>query len=187
MNINNKTLKSINIAQNDIIRYMTGLSRNSHISNTLKILTIFKIYELYTYMKLIFVKNLRSNKICSSIFNYLLSSNYKKTTLSFIRDFNTICSKLNLDSSFVINNIVSIICTYKKDTLAYEDSIDNDLITVCQQNNTDPIMRFQLNQVTHVNLKFSFIYSNCIFLFTFIFLIFYLLYFSYILFNCNIN
>ena len=150
MNINNKTLKSINIAQNDIIRYMTGLSRNSHISNTLKILKIFNIYELYIYMKLIFVKNLRSNKICASIFNYLLSTNFKKTTLSFIREFNTICSKLNLDSSFVINNIVSIICSYKKDTLAYDDSIDKrDLIKACQQNNTDPIMRFQLNLVTY--------------------------------------
>ncbi len=100
-------------------------------------------------MKLIFVKDLRSNKMCASVFNYLLSTNNKKTTLSFIREFNTICSKLNLDSSFVINNIVSIICTYKKDTLAYDDSIDNDLIKACLQNNSDPIMRFQLSLVTY--------------------------------------
>ncbi len=37
MTINKKTLKTLNIAQNDLIRYMTGLSRNSHIYNTLKI------------------------------------------------------------------------------------------------------------------------------------------------------
>ena len=70
MTINKKTLKSLNIAQNDLIRYMTGLSRNSHISNTLKILKLFNIFELYIYMKLIFVKNLKSNFICTSIFNF---------------------------------------------------------------------------------------------------------------------
>jgi hypothetical protein len=55
-------------------------------------------------------------------------------SLDELREFKTI--------SFEINNIVSIICTYKKDTLAYDDSIDNDLIKTCLQNNTDPIMRF---------------------------------------------
>ena len=72
MSINKSTLKNMNIAQNDLIRYMTGLSRNSHISNTLKILKLFNIFELYTYMKLIFVKNLKSSIICKSIFDYLL-------------------------------------------------------------------------------------------------------------------
>ncbi len=32
MTIKKKTLKKLNIAQNDLVRYMTGLSRNSHIS-----------------------------------------------------------------------------------------------------------------------------------------------------------
>jgi hypothetical protein len=63
MNLNKKTLKTINIGQNDIVRYITGLSRNSHISNTLKILKLFNINDLYYYMKLIFVKNLKSNYI----------------------------------------------------------------------------------------------------------------------------
>ena len=34
MTINKKTLKKLNIAQNDLVRYMTGLSRKSHISET---------------------------------------------------------------------------------------------------------------------------------------------------------
>ena len=61
MNINKKTLKKLNIDQNALIRYMTGLSRNSHISNSLRILKLFNIFQLNTYMKLIFVKNLHSN------------------------------------------------------------------------------------------------------------------------------
>jgi hypothetical protein len=44
--INKKTLKKLNISQNDLVRYMTGLSRNSHISEILKILKLFNINEL---------------------------------------------------------------------------------------------------------------------------------------------
>jgi hypothetical protein len=40
---------------------MTGLSKNSHKSGTLKLLKLFTIHELYSYMKLIFVKNLKNN------------------------------------------------------------------------------------------------------------------------------
>ena len=68
MNLNKKTLNTLNIAQNDIVRYITGLSRNSHISNTLKILKLFHIHDLYYYMKLIFIKNLKSNFVCNYIF-----------------------------------------------------------------------------------------------------------------------
>ena len=94
MNLNKKTLNTKNIAQNDIVRYITGLSRNSHISNTLKILKLFNTNDLYYYMKLIFVKNLKSNFISNYIFNYLLtSSNYKNNTLSSIKDFKFLCEK----------------------------------------------------------------------------------------------
>jgi hypothetical protein len=43
LNLNKKTLNILNIGQNDIVKYMTGLSRNNHISNTLKILKLFNI------------------------------------------------------------------------------------------------------------------------------------------------
>ena len=149
MTINKKTLKSLNIAQNDLIRYMTGLSRNSHISNTLKILKLFNIFELYIYMKLIFVKNLKSNFICTSIFNFLLLENQKSCSLSFMKEFRIICAQLNLDVTYVIENIVTILENYKKDTLQYDETIENELIKVCLENNTDPIMRNQLNLVTY--------------------------------------
>ena len=47
MNLNKKTIQTMNLSQNCIIRYFTGLSRNSHISNVLKILKIFNIKDLY--------------------------------------------------------------------------------------------------------------------------------------------
>ena len=53
----------MNVMQNDIIRYITGLSRNSHISKTTKILKLFNIQDLYYYMKLIFTKNLKNNNL----------------------------------------------------------------------------------------------------------------------------
>jgi hypothetical protein len=62
----------MNISQNNLIRYMTGLSRNSHISNTRKILKILSIDELFKYMKLVFVKNLTNNALSLRIFNSLL-------------------------------------------------------------------------------------------------------------------
>ena len=105
MNINKKTLKWLNIGQNDIVRYITGLSRNSHISNTLKILKLFDIYDLYFYMKLIFVKNLKSSFLCDYIFKYLLIANYKKNTLSFIKEFKTVWVKLNESMSNENSNI----------------------------------------------------------------------------------
>ena len=84
----------INLSQNTIVRYMAGLSKNSHISDELKILKIFNMHELYLYMKLIFVKNLKNNFICKKIFEYLLIANYKdkSSTKSFIKDFKNVRS-----------------------------------------------------------------------------------------------
>ena len=48
----------MNISQSSLMRYMTGLSKNSHITNTRKILKILSIDELNKYMKLIFFLNL---------------------------------------------------------------------------------------------------------------------------------
>ena len=66
---------------------MTGLSKYSHISNTRKTLRILSIDELFVYMKLVFIKNLKNNIICERIFNHLLVLKYKKNSKSFIRDF----------------------------------------------------------------------------------------------------
>ena len=57
--VNKSTINKMNVNQNNIIRYMTGISK--HISNTRKILRILSINELNDYMKLIFVTNLRNS------------------------------------------------------------------------------------------------------------------------------
>ena len=78
MTVNKKTLKHLNIQQNNIVRYMTGLNKNSHISSVLKILKLLNIEDLNFYMKLIFIKNLKNNIICKKIFDHLLVAKYKQ-------------------------------------------------------------------------------------------------------------
>ncbi len=76
-------------------------------------------------MKLIFVKNLKSNLICSSIFNHLLSKTQKPRSLSFMREFKNICLKLDLVSIFVIENILNVINNYKEKTKLKKAKIIN--------------------------------------------------------------
>ena len=147
--VNKKTRNSMNLSQNNLIRYMTGLSKNSHISNTRKILRILSIDELYRYMKLIFVKNLRNSNICVNMFNQLLNSNYKKNTKSFIKTFRDICSEMNLDVNYVVEKIQEIINDYKDNCLIIEDNTETELITLCLNNNHDFSMINQLSLVTY--------------------------------------
>jgi hypothetical protein len=149
MQINKKTLSSMNLSQNSIIRFMTGLSKNSHISNTRKILKIMNIEELYIYMKLIFNKNLKNNSICLKIFNHLLIIKYKKNTKSFIKDFKNACNILQMDSQNVINNIRIISIQYKDSCLNFENTTETELIKICLENNHDYKMIQQLNLVTY--------------------------------------
>jgi hypothetical protein len=95
---------------------MTGLNQNCHISNVIKILKLFNIHELYHYMKLIFVKNLKNNLICKTIFDYLLIAPYrnKSTTKSFIKDFKCVCTSINLTEEYVSSNIHQVIIDLKK-------------------------------------------------------------------------
>jgi hypothetical protein len=43
-------------------------------------------------MKLIFVKNLKNNKICTEIFNHLIHNNFKTNSKNFIREIDSICN-----------------------------------------------------------------------------------------------
>jgi hypothetical protein len=151
MHLNKKTINMINLSQNTIVRYMTGLSKNSHISDVLKILKIYNIHELYLYMKLIFVKNLKNNFICKKIFEYLLISNYKdkSSTKSFIKDFKNVCVYVHQNEEFVINNINVVIKEFKAKSRLYEINPDTDMIKHCLENNQDFNMVNQLNAVTY--------------------------------------
>ena len=149
MSLNKKTLNSMNVSQNIIIRYMTGLSKHSHISNTRKTLKILSIEELFIHMKLVFIKNLKNNIICERIFNHLLVMKYKKNSKSFIKDFKNVCIILQKQSTDIINNIHSVLKEFKDSFLKIEATTETELIKVCLENNHDYIMIKQLNLVTY--------------------------------------
>jgi hypothetical protein len=148
LSVNKKTLLKMNVSQNNIIRYITGLSKNSHVSNTRKILKILSINELYSYMKLIFVKNLINNNLCKKIFNYLLLSKYKNNTKSFIKEFMDVCKLMNLNQKYVIENINTISNDFKNTCVEFENNTETELIITCLNNNHDFSMINQLNLVT---------------------------------------
>jgi len=149
LTISKKTLKNMNISQNNIIRYMTGLSRNSHISNTRKILKLLSIDELSSYMKLTFVKNLINNNLCIKFFDYLLNTNYKNNTKSFIKEFMDVCILMNLNHEHVINNINTVSKDFKNSCVEFDKNTETDLILTCLNNNHDFNMINQLNLVTY--------------------------------------
>ncbi len=125
----------MNLSQNSIIRFMTGLSKKSHISNTRKILRIMNIEEFNIYMKLIFIKKLKNHSICLKIFNHLLIIKYKKNTKSFITDFKNACNILQINSQNVINNIRTISTQYKDSFLNFENTKETELIKISLEKN----------------------------------------------------
>ena len=139
----------MNFIQNSVIRFMTGLSKNSHISNTRKILRIMNIEELYIYMKLIFIMNLKNNSICLKIFNHLLIIKYKKNTKSFIKDFKNACNILQMDPQNIIKNIHTISTQYKDSSLNFENTTEIELIKIYIENNHEYKMIQQINMVTY--------------------------------------
>jgi hypothetical protein len=157
MTLNKKTLQTLNISQNNIIRYFTGLSRNSHITTLTKILKLFNISDMYFYRKLVFIKNLKYNTICSRIFDCLLISNYKSNTMSFIKDFDTICDSLDLDEDYIIKNINQVLLKFKQNTrdICEYDSCEAEIIKTCLQNNHDFNFLSQLNLATYAGPLFD--------------------------------
>ena len=147
--INKTTINRMNLCQNNIIRFITGLSKNSHVSNTRNILKIMNIQDLYKYMKLIFIKNVKNNSISNGIFRHILSSNFKNNTKSFIKDFVLICDELNLNKQYVVDNIDVVSKDFKEKCLEYDLDIEHELIITCLNNNHDHNMINQLNLVTY--------------------------------------
>jgi hypothetical protein len=97
-------------------------------------------------------QHLKSNLICQSIFNHLLTKIQKPRSLSFKREFKNICVKLDMDKMFVIENIVNII--NKEDTLKVEDNNNNKLIRQCLNDNSNPNIRIKLNLITYAGSSY---------------------------------
>ena len=81
-------------------------------------------------MIVIFVKNVKNNSICNDIFKYILNANFKNNTKSFIKDFISICSELNLDKQYVVDKINSISKDFKEKCLDYDLDIEHELIKI---------------------------------------------------------
>jgi hypothetical protein len=66
-----------------------------------------------------------------------------------MKEFKIICINLDLDTGYVINNIVKVIENYKEEKLSVENSIANEMIIECLRKNSDPKMRDILNLITY--------------------------------------
>jgi hypothetical protein len=108
-------------------------------------------------MKFIFVKNLKNNNICSKIFEYLQTSSYRNRpgTKSFIKDFKNACKYINQKEAYVIENITSIISTFKTNCREIKMNDENELIMNCLQNNQEYIMINQLNFLTYAGSAYK--------------------------------
>jgi hypothetical protein len=71
-------------------------------------------------MKLIFVKNLTNNNLCKKIFHYLLSTNYKNNTKSFIKEFMGVCKLMNLNHEYVFKNINKVSKDFKNTCVEFD-------------------------------------------------------------------
>ncbi len=103
---------------------------------------------------MIFVKNLKNNLICKTIFDYLLIAPYrnKSTTKSFIKDFKCVCTSINLTEEYVSSNIHQVIIDFKKNSRDFELNTETELIKTCLENSQDYNMITQLNYVTYAGL-----------------------------------
>jgi hypothetical protein len=70
--IKKSTLSKLDIMQNNIVRYMIGISNKCHISQVLTTLKIFNIQELNNYMKLNFIANTMNSTVCKKMFTYVM-------------------------------------------------------------------------------------------------------------------
>ena len=95
--------------------------------------------------------------MCARIFDYLLISNYKSNTMSFIKDFDIICDKLELDEDYIINNINQVLLSFKKISreISNYDSCESEIITTCLRNNHDRNFITQLNLATYAGPLFD--------------------------------
>ena len=98
MSISKKTINTLNVMQNSLIRYMLQLNKSSHMGNINKILKIMNIKHLYYKLKMNFVKQLESHQLCNNIYKHLkMDVPTRNKTSSYIRDVKEISNDLNIN------------------------------------------------------------------------------------------
>ena len=150
MFINSKTIKSLNLIQNSIVRYMTGLAKNSHISDILIFLKLLNINQLNMYMKIIFLKNIKHSVTCLYILNFLIKKPPKKSSLSFFNSAKHIASQLGTNVLELTQKAASYSITFKKNCLEHEESLKYELLMCCLDNHYKYEMRVQLNLILYL-------------------------------------
>ena len=132
---------------------MFGLHRYTHMSDLLAVINIFNIENLIIFRKLCFIKHLKNNFICNSIFHnlFLKLNSINKKSPSFINDFSYICKILNLDHNNLLSNILYIITEFKNNYKQYDcDNTKFHLIKNCL-GNYDYNMRSVLTETLTYN------------------------------------
>jgi hypothetical protein len=134
VSLNKNTLKKLNMEQNTLIRFMIGLHKNCHMSDLLITLKILNIGELITFYKLTFIKNLKKNKICLLIFEYLCENlnSFNMKSLSFARDIKNLQDFFSLNIKDISLNIEEIIKDFKNDIFTFDnDTYQVEVIHLC--------------------------------------------------------
>ena len=150
MSVNKTTISKINVNQNIIIKSMLGISKFCHTSELLRVLRLFDINSLVTFMKLNFIKNLKNNYLSYKIFSTLLNNidQMNPKSKSFISDYRNICCNLRIDSVFLLNNINKIIIDFKNNYFnAESDEINFMLIKSALQNDNIKDRLYSLNLI----------------------------------------
>ena len=112
-----KTIKTLNINQNNIIRQIFGLKKYCHMSNILKCLKIHDINNLYIKSKLSFLESIKNNEISLNLFNFLCQdlNNIKKNSKSFRRDITLLQSKFDLDIEIILAGPILLMGSLKEE------------------------------------------------------------------------
>ena len=151
-NLTKSSANKINIAQNSIIRYMLGLPKRSHMSDVLSILQIFPISYLNTYMKLIFLKNIKNSELCMNLFENLKLNRYSKSSPSIFKEWHSIAYRyFGTSLTEIYGKIKEITKQFKTDYKVNEMNTQLELIACCIRQSYDYKMRDQLKIITRVD------------------------------------
>ena len=130
-----KTLKTLNIYQNNLIRQMLKLKYNCHMSNILKVLKVFKIDQLYIFSKLSFISTIKFNTLANKIFNSICGNiihNHPSSPVSFETDVKRILQHFDTNLHYLLSNVNQLKLNMKAQ-LSTRDGI-SDSIEVCLNN-----------------------------------------------------
>ena len=97
-------------------------------------------------MMLNLLKNIKNSYSCLYILNFLLINPPKKSSLSYLK---SISSHLGISISDLTQNATNMCSSYKIEFREQEESIINELIKCCIDENTSYLMKAQHNWILY--------------------------------------